>query len=223
MQLRTSTLRRLNTRRVFEPLAAPVANARCDVPDDLFTVPDPDRFFVDLLSPVGEVLCAEELRGRYWPHAVSSPGARVWMVNEVPGGACAALLDLWKGDAAYEMRGLWVAETELCAGDDRGAGELAAHEALLLVAAGFADLRHAELRLPPAATHHHHGSCYARPLLALLGFLAAPGAAGGGGALVRPPLASVAASHELLGAVVSQAERAVLLRASRRAGTDPPQ
>lgn len=45
-------MRRLNTRRVFEPLAAPVANARCDVPDDLFTVPDPDRFYVDLLSPV---------------------------------------------------------------------------------------------------------------------------------------------------------------------------
>lgn len=141
-----------------------------------------------------------------------------------PGGACAALLDLWKEDAsstgrAYAMRGLWVSETEL---DDAASspmsspgsvGELAAHEALLLVVAGFADLRHAELRLAPVAAGT---GAYARPLLKLLGFLAAPTAVSGAtAARVRPPLASMTASHELLGAVVSQAERTVLQRAGQ--------
>jgi hypothetical protein len=63
-ELRRTQLRRLPVDVLYEPLVCPVKDLTED--DEVFTAPDQNRFYLDLLGPDGaqDVLCAEELRER---------------------------------------------------------------------------------------------------------------------------------------------------------------
>lgn len=184
-ELRRAQLRRLPVNVLYEPLACPVQDFVDQ--DDLFSVPDENCFYIDLLGPEGfqDVLCAQELRDRTWK-LVDQKNVRLWMVNDAYSNACRSILctERCPGGEAYVLRALFVADVNLVEPTDP--------EALLLAMTGLADRRRAELRVTPTQT------ALVRLWYATMGFLRL------GKELVRPPLGEMVVGAETLSVVQHQ-------------------
>lgn len=209
VEMRDVCMQRLPLDTVFDPLRSPLQHT--EGPEDLFTIPDDNVFFADLLH--GAVLSAEELRERYHGHLVTDPTTHrcvVWMLTEACSHACRALLHFERGTETLVLRALFVAQPDLTS-EDR------LHETLLFSLATFADVRRLDVHVPglpdPAAP-------LTSLLLSLLGFLretadADAGGGGGPGPLVRLPVEDMVLGGEVLGAVLRQVDR--LMRRQCRA------
>jgi hypothetical protein len=188
-EMRTEQLRRLPVDALYEPLASPVRDLTHR--DHLFSVPDENRFYIDVLGPMDaqDVLCAGELRDEVWA-LLGRPNTRVWSVNDAHTGACRSALCMERlpEDAAadgYRVRALFVSEAEL--------EDAAYFETLVLTVMSLADLRRTPLRVGPTQT----------PLIRLL-YAAAGFLQGAGDELVRLPLAEIVSGDENLGVVLRQ-------------------
>lgn len=216
-QTRVGHLQRLPFDTSFEPLRGPVQHLQ--EPHDVFSIPDDDVFFLDLLG-AAEVLSARELRARYYG-LLSAPSRTltttttitttplVWLVTNAYTHACRVLLHFSRSDgtAGYSLRACFVSHEEL-----RDATTL--HERLLLTLTALADVRDAELRV--------EGQLPALPLtqflLSVLGFLHS----GGGAVLVRPPLAEMLRGGQVLAAVRRQIDRVMEHQRRVLVGDRPP-
>ena len=216
-QTRVDQLQRLPFHTSFEPMRGPVQHLEHE--RDVFSIPDDDVFYRDLLGG-GEVLSARELRRRYLGVLVSPPPAGthplVWFLTNASTHACRLLLHFTHDATAppgYTLRALFVSQDEL-----RAAHCL--HETLLLSLVALADTKGAELRVERVP-----GTPVARFLLSLLGFLRTEEddgrSASAAAALVRPPLAEMLRGGQTIAAVRRQIDR--LLQAQREALLPPPQ
>lgn len=156
-ELRRAQLRRLPVNVLYEPLACPVRDIAEG--DDLFGVPDENRFYVDLLGADGEqdVLCAEELRHQFWG-LLQRTDTRLWLLSDAYTNACRSALWVERSPGSvYRLRALFLDQDALTEGTQA--------ETLLLAAVGLADRRRAELRVVPTQTP------LVRLLYAAMGFM----------------------------------------------------
>ena len=223
LEMRQLCMQRLPLDTVFEPVRAPLQHT--EGPQDLFTIPDDNVFFVDLLN--GAVLSAGELRALYYHQYLVSPAegddggedvaaavsgvwssgesggpgagrSVVWMLTEACSHACRALLHFQRGPGALVLRELFVAQPDLTS-EDR------LHETLLLSLATFADVRRVDVRVEEGATAASP-SPVADFMLSCLGFLRETGGREGA-PLVRLPMEEMVTGGEVLGAIQRQIDR----------------
>lgn len=184
-ELHHTQLRRLPVDALYEPLVGPLRGLVAA--DNLFTVPDEDSFFIDLVGPddAQDVLCARELR-THLGSLVRRPANRLWLVTDAYTGACrsAMYVERQGSELAYRIRALFVCERDLV---DRTLFEVP-----MLALLGLADKRRAEVRVAPDAT----------PLVRLC--YAATGFLRHGDDLVRPPMSEQVTSEETLRVVEKQ-------------------